>query len=53
MKANQSVENYDSRIRECNYGDLNGKSSVLVKYEEHIDNPFPNGKQMLTIPEPM
>ncbi|MEG0872597.1 MAG: histidine phosphatase family protein [Clostridia bacterium] len=37
---------HDSRIRECNYGDLNGKSSELVKYEEHIDIPFPNGESL-------
>ena len=36
----------DARIRECNYGDLNGKDSILVTYEEHIDNPFPNGESM-------
>lgn len=52
--ANYVYENkkeilYDSRIRECNYGDLNGKSSVLVKYEEHISNPFPNGESLLDV----
>lgn len=36
----------DSRIRECNYGDLDGKDSSLVKYEEHINEPFPNGESM-------
>ena len=52
--ANYVYENkkeilHDSRIRECNYGDLNGKSSVLVKYEEHISNPFPNGESLLDV----
>lgn len=52
--ANYVFENkkeifYDSRIRECNYGDLNGKSSVLVKYEDHINNPFPNGESLLDV----
>ena len=37
---------YDSRIRECNYGDLNGHDSSLVIDEEHIDIPFPNGESM-------
>lgn len=37
---------YDGRLRECNYGDLNGQDSSLVKYEEHIDNPFPNGESL-------
>lgn len=36
----------DFRIRECNYGDLDGKDSALVKYEEHIEEPFPNGESM-------
>ncbi len=37
---------HDERIRECNYGDLNGQDSSLVKYEEHIDNKFPNGESL-------
>lgn len=39
----------DERLRECNYGDLNGKDSSLVKYEDHIDMKFPNGECMLDI----
>ena len=35
---------HDKRIRECNYGDLNGKDTSLVKYEEHIFNQFLNGE---------
>ncbi len=34
----------DERLRECNYGDLNGKDKSLVIYEDHIDIPFPNGE---------
>ena len=37
---------HDSRIRECNYGDLNGKDASLVVYEDHITNPFPNGESL-------
>ena len=37
---------HDKRIRECNYGDLNGKDSSLIKYEEHIEKPFPNGESL-------
>ena len=37
---------HDKRIRECNYGDLNGADSSLVKYEEHIIEPFPNGESL-------
>ena len=36
----------DKRIRECNYGDLNGKDNSLVKYEEHIQKKFPNGESL-------
>lgn len=37
---------HDKRIRECNYGDLNGRDTSLVKYEEHIEVPFPNGESL-------
>ena len=36
----------DKRLRECNYGNLDGLSKSLIKYEEHIDNPFPNGESL-------
>lgn len=36
----------DSRLRECNYGDLDGKEKQLVVYEEHINIPFPNGESL-------
>ncbi len=36
----------DSRIRECNYGDLNGQNSSLVVYENHITESFPNGESL-------
>ena len=42
---------HDKRIRECNYGDLNGKDSSLVKYEEHIDIKFPNGESLKEVEE--
>ena len=35
---------HDIRIRECNYGDLNGQDASLVIYEEHINSKFPNGE---------
>ena len=37
---------HDERIRECNYGDLNGKDASLVVYENHITEPFPNGESL-------
>ena len=39
----------DSRIRECNYGSLNGASSDFVQDEEHIDIPFPEGESMIDV----
>ncbi len=36
----------DARLRECNYGDYDGESKNLVVYEEHIDEPFPNGESL-------
>lgn len=36
----------DSRLRECNYGDLDGKEKKLIVYEEHINIPFPNGESL-------
>ncbi len=33
-------------IRVCNYGDLNGLDTSLVKYEDHIDVPFSNGESL-------
>ena len=37
---------HDNRLRECDYGDLNGSDSSLVIDEEHIDIPFPNGESL-------
>lgn len=36
----------DPRLRECNYGDYNGKPSEIVEpmQEENIEKPFPNGE---------
>ena len=39
----------DSRLRECNYGDYNGKDSALADYSAHIKTPFPNGESMLDV----
>lgn len=39
----------DERLRECNYGNLNGKDNNLINYEEHIETRFPNGECMLDI----
>lgn len=36
----------DERLRECNYGDLDGMDKKLIIYEEHIDVPFPNGESL-------
>lgn len=34
----------DERLREGNYGDYNCQSDDLVVYEDHINDPFPNGE---------
>ena len=36
----------DNRLRECNYGDLDGEDKHLIIYEEHINEPFPNGESL-------
>ncbi|MBR2677882.1 MAG: histidine phosphatase family protein [Bacilli bacterium] len=36
----------DERLRECNYGDLDGMDKNLIVYEDHIDEPFPNGESL-------
>ena len=39
----------DARLRECNYGDLDGKSKNLVIYEDYINETFPNGESLLDV----
>ena len=39
----------DDRIRECNYGDLEGKDNDTVIYEEHIEENFPDGESLLDV----
>ena len=39
----------DKRLRECNYGDFDGEDKSLVKYEEHINKPFPNGESLIDV----
>lgn len=36
----------DQRLRECNYGILDGENKNLIKYEDHIIEPFPNGEAL-------
>ena len=43
----------DSRLREGNYGDYNGKDSQLVNYSDHINKAFPNGESMLDVEKRM
>ena len=43
----------DSRLRECNYGDLDGEHKSLVIYEEHIDMEFPNGESLKDVEKRM
>ncbi len=42
----------DARLRECNYGDLNGCSSDIVEpmqEDECIEKPFPNGESYMDV----
>lgn len=39
----------DTRLRECNYGILDGADKNLIKYEEHIIEPFPNGESLIEV----
>jgi broad specificity phosphatase PhoE len=43
----------DERLRECNYGDMNGKSSDLVEplQEQSITEPMPNGESYEMVKE--
>lgn len=43
----------DNRLRECNYGDLDGKHKSLVIYEGHINDPFPNGESLKDVEKRM
>ena len=43
----------DERLRECNYGEYDGESKKLVVYEEHIENPFPNGESLKDVEKRM
>lgn len=36
----------DKRLRECNYGDLDGGDKKLIVYEKHIQKKFPNGESL-------
>lgn len=36
----------DERLRECNYGDLDGEDKALINYSNHIDIPFPGGESL-------
>ena len=39
----------DNRLRECNYGDLDGQHKSLVIYSDHINEPFPNGESLIDV----
>jgi len=43
----------DSRLRECNYGDYNGKPSAIVEplQEKSISTPMPNGESYEMVKE--
>lgn len=43
----------DSRLRECNYGDLDGEHKSLVIYEEHVEKAFSNGESLKDVEKRM
>ena len=43
----------DNRLRECNYGDLDGEYKSLVVYEEHVSEAFPNGESLKDVEKRM
>lgn len=43
----------DNRLRECNYGDLDGEHKSLVIYEDHISISFPNGESLKDVEKRM
>lgn len=43
----------DERLRECNYGEFDGKHKDFVKYEEHIIDPFQNGESLKDVEKRM
>lgn len=43
----------DKRLRECNYGEYDGKDKKLIVYEEHIDRPFPQGESLKDVEKRM
>lgn len=55
--SNIAFPNYekirDARLRECNYGDLDGEHKSLVVYEEHIEEAFPNGESLKDVEKRM
>ena len=43
----------DYRLRECNYGTLDGMHKRLVSYEEHIEKAFPSGESLKDVEKRM
>jgi len=40
---------YDKRLRECNYGTLNGAKVNVVIYSDHIDSAFESGESLIDV----
>ena len=43
----------DNRLRECNYGKLDGEHKSLVVYEEHVDVAFSEGESLKDVEKRM
>ena len=43
----------DKRLRECNYGEIEGQNKNLVRYVDHIREPFPEGESLIDVEKRM
>ena len=43
----------DERLRECNYGTLDGEHKSLVVYEDHVEEAFPEGESLKDVEKRM
>ena len=41
----------DKRLRECDYGNLNGTDEKNIDYKKYINTPFPNGESLKDVEE--
>ena len=47
---NQTIE-FDSRLKECDYGSLTGSKASQFDLNEYVEKPFPKGESYLNVEE--